>query len=226
MPHATDLLGLAGSALAIVAVAVATARATGLRRPALSWIAGAGALVALAPVAALPVAGHLRGAIGDLSVTSLVLLVATLARQLRGLAPPGPRDTFALQLLVAAAGLLLYPLTLGLGPFDPYRLGYGGPVPLGVLLAITLGCLVLELRLVAWCVSLGVLAWGVGGYESRNLWDHLLDPLVWAWGLGTLCGHGARALWRIGVGLPASGRGALVDHLVDAPDGGRLEADP
>jgi len=52
----------------------------------------------------------------------------------------------------------------------------------------------LDLPLVTSCVALGVLAWVVGAYESRNLWDYLLDPLVWAWSLAAVCLGVARSL--------------------------------
>ena len=52
--------------------------------------------------------------------------------------------------------------------------------------AVALGSLLLDLRLVTFAVALAVLAWAAAAGESRNLWDFLLDPLVWAWGLGAL----------------------------------------
>ena len=57
MPRPTDLVGLAGAAVAIVAVVVAAGRRLGLRRSGLAVLAGASAIAALAPIGALPVAG-------------------------------------------------------------------------------------------------------------------------------------------------------------------------
>jgi hypothetical protein len=47
---------------------------------------------------------------------------------------------------------------------------------------------------VALGLSLAVLAWALGLYESRNLWDYLVDPLVAAWGIGALLLRGAATL--------------------------------
>jgi hypothetical protein len=98
--------------------------------------------------------------------------------------------------LVGTGGLLLYPLALGLGYLDPYRLGFGNPWMLVLLLAIVLLAWRLDLVWVAGWVSLGVLAWGVGAFESRNLWDYLIDPLVTVWALSALSLRGARTLRR------------------------------
>lgn len=193
MPRPTDLVGLAGAALLVSAAAVAAGRRLGLRRSGLAVLAAASAVAALAPIGALPAAGLLRGVVGDLSVTTLVLLLRGLARNVRGGPPPDPRTTLALQGLVAVAGVVLYPLALGLGVRDPYRLGYGDPWLLATLLAVAVAALARDVPLVTFCASLGVLAWGVGAGESRNLWDYLVDPLVFAWAASALLLRAARA---------------------------------
>jgi hypothetical protein len=196
MPQLTDLTGLAGAAVVIATVAVAVGRTIGRRRSRLALLAGVSAIAALAPIGAVPLAGYFRGVGGDLSLTTLVLLLRALLQHVRGAEPVEAQATFALRLLVSAGGLVLYPLALGLGAWDPYRLGYGDPWFLSALLAIALTALFLDLPLVTPCIALGVLAWGLEAYESRNLWDYLLDPLVFAWALSTLLLRGARVLVR------------------------------
>ncbi len=195
MPPLTDLNGLAGAAVVITAVVVAAGRAIGLRRSLLAPLAAVSTVLALVPIGALPLAGSLRGVVGDLSLTTLVLILSGLQRHLRG-EPVDGRSTLALQCLVAVGGLSLYPLALGLGAWDPYRLGYGDPWFLAALLAVALTTLLLDLPLVTFCLALGVLAWALGSYESHNLWDYLLDPLLFAWALSTLLLRGARVLVR------------------------------
>ena len=193
MPRPTDLFGLAGAAVVVAAVVVAAGRMLGLRRSGLAVLAGASAIAALVPVGALPVAGLLRGVVGDMSLTTLVLLLRGVARDIRGGAPADPRTTLTLQGFVAVAGVVLYPLALGLGAWDPYRLGYGAPWFLATLLAVALAALVLDAPLVTFCTALGVLAWGLGAHESRNLWDCLIDPLVFVWAASALLLRGASA---------------------------------
>ncbi len=48
-----------------------------------------------------------------------------------------------------------------------------------------------------------MLAWSLGAFESRNLWDHLLDPLVFAWGFFPLLLRSAKGL---GAGLISARR--------------------
>jgi hypothetical protein len=43
---------------------------------------------------------------------------------------------------------------------------------------IALASAALRVPLVTLSISLAVLAWSVGWYESGNLWDYLIDPLL------------------------------------------------
>lgn len=197
MPGLADLAGLLGTAAAIAAVLLGLPGVARLRRAHPALLLLAAFVAALVPLGALPAAGYLRGIVGDLSVTTVLLLLRGLLGPVLGWTDIDARSRLAVQVLVAAGGLVLYPLALGLGPFDPYRLGYAGPWFLCGLLALAAVAGLLRLTLVTWCLALAVLVWAVGGYESRNLWDYLLDPLVAAWGLGALLLRGALALRRL-----------------------------
>jgi hypothetical protein len=198
MPGLTDVAGLAGAAAAIATVLLGLPGIAGLRRAHPGPVLLAALVAALVPLGALPAAGYLRGIVGDLSVTTVLLLLRGLLRPPPGWAAKDARSRLALQLPVAAAGLALYPSALGLGPLDLYRLGYANPWFLGGLLALALAAGFFRLTLVTWCLALAVLAWALGAYESRNLWDYLVDPLVAAWGLGALLLRGAQTLRRPG----------------------------
>jgi hypothetical protein len=191
MPTLTDLTGLAGATAALAAVFLALPGVSRLRQAHPVVLLLVSVAVALAPVAALPAAGYARGIVGDLSLTTLLLLLRSLLRPVCGWGPVETRIRVALQVLVALGGLALYPPALGLGGLDPYHLGYAS---LGLLTALFLVAMVawlLGLPLVAACVALAVLAWAVGACESRNLWDYLIDPFVSAYGLGALLLRGA-----------------------------------
>ena len=99
---------------------------------------------------------------GDLSVTTVLLLLGGLLRPVLGGAAIDPRSRLALQSLVAVGGLVLYPPALGLGSFDPYRLGYAHTWFVTGLLALAVAAGLLRLTLVTWCLALAVLAWAVG----------------------------------------------------------------
>ena len=83
-----------------------------------------------------------------------------------------------LLILIALAALILYPMALGIGTFDPYRLGYSNPLFVAALLLIAVIAWFSKFYLIALCIALATLAWAMGWYESDNLWDYLLDPWV------------------------------------------------
>jgi hypothetical protein len=218
----TDVLGLGGHALLVAALVTAACGKSSLERPArLGLIAGA-FLAVLLPFGGLPFAGWLRGGVGDLSSTSVLLLALFVRRGLRAararvssasaedpspdttqaLAARGCGEAPALRWLLAAAGVFLYPAALGMSRFDPYRLGYGSPWFLAVLLLVALAAWRRGWLRVTSCLALAVLGWSLGLLESRNLWDYLMDPIVFAW---ALVGIGASA-WRTRVTRLAESR--------------------
>jgi len=193
MLRATDVVGLASASCAVAALLLALPGVAWLRRKApLATLLVALALP-MAPVGALPAAGYLRGIVGDLSVTTTVLLLLYLLRPVLPLTSISDRSRVALQVLIAAGGLLLYPLALGFGPADPYRLGFGHAGLVCTLLLVALAAWYARLSLVATCLALAVLCWAIGTGESRNLWNYLLDPLLAAWALLALA---RRLVWR------------------------------
>ena len=138
----------------------------------------AAALAVFIPFGDLPAAAYLRGVTGDVSVTTLVLAGAVCIARLTGKALIEPRDRRVLCQLLALAAAFLYPFALGWTPFDPYSLGYGSIGLLAALLCVTLAAWWARLHAVVFIVIAAALAYLAGAYESRNLWDYLIDPLV------------------------------------------------
>ncbi len=186
MLRATDAVGLAGASCGVAAFVVSLPGVARLRRDAPLATLLAALAVPLVPVGGLPVAGYLRGAVGDLSVTTTVLLLVYLLRPVLQLPAASDRSRLALQIAVAAGGLLLYPLALALGHADPWRVGFGHVGFVCTLLLLAVAGWYTRLHFAATCLALSVLAWAVGTGESRNLWNYLLDPLVATWALGAL----------------------------------------
>lgn len=194
MINLTDMTGLASSAIAMIAAAFLLPGVTRMPKSSLALLVVAVAVAAIVPFAGLPAAAYVRGVIGDLSITSLVLLVLTILRPLLGWHSSGTKDGFVLQLLVTVAALGLYPLALGLGYFDPYRLGYGNLWFLSGLLVVALAACFRRLPVVALCIALAVFAWAVGWYKSNNLWDYLLDPLLSVYAVGAVMRRSVQTL--------------------------------
>ena len=188
----TDVTGLASSAIAIIAVAVMLPGVARLRRIHFVLLVCAIVIVILIPFGGLPLAAYVRGVTGDLSIASLVLLILTILRPLFGCPPSSTNARLALQALITIAALGLYPMALGISFFDPYRLGYGNPWFVSVLLLVALAACFRQLPAIALIIALAVFAWSVGWYESTNLWDYLLDPLLAIYAIITLMKHRVR----------------------------------
>ena len=137
----------------------------------LPWRHRQGIGLATAVGAVFTVAPLLHGALGSPSFT-----LAQLAL-LRLLAPgqPSPLGKGAAA-AIAAVAAALYPLALGLGPWDPFDLGYR-PLPLLVALA-PLGLWLAWRRRQVWLLLLAgdLLAYAGGLFD--NLWNALADPLL------------------------------------------------
>ncbi len=143
--------------------------------------------LALLPFFGLSLAAWLRGMLGDLSLTSVMLLSISVYRSVKinpgqSGAEPGwwnPRERFALLAFISVIALLLYPFALGIGMVDPYRSGFAGVAFIVMLALLALWALRRSLTLLPLALALAVLGWTVGWYESTNLWDYLIDaPLA------------------------------------------------
>jgi len=144
-----------------------------------------GALVSLLPLggarrylawAALPLALVSEGAVllHGFAGTPSVTLLALAGWQLlgRALSPLGRRPAW----IIIGFAVLFYPLALGLGPFDPYAIGYQ-PWPL-LAAGLLLGMLLWRQRRDDWLFILGAGLAAYAGGLFVNLWDALVDPLL------------------------------------------------
>jgi hypothetical protein len=197
MINFTDMTGLASSAVAMTAMVVMLPGVARLQRIHFALLICAIAIAVLIPFGGLPLAAYVRGWIGDLSITSLVLLTLMILRPLCGRSPSDVKAKTALLILIAFAALALYPLALGVDFFDPYRLGYGNPWFMGGLLLLALAAWFRRLQMVTLAIALAVFLWGVGWYESTNLWDYLLDPLLAIYAISALVQQSMQTLWKL-----------------------------
>jgi hypothetical protein len=182
LPALTDFVALAGIALVACAICL---QLPGLRSGHHGRAHARGkALVGLCfvlmwiPVGApqLPVAAYVRGFTSDFSVSLVVLAALSLSDRLFGLRLFEKRERQLVFYAVAAAALFLYPLALGWGDWDAYRLGWGSAGMWAGLLFLCLVCWVAGLRLLPLLIGIALLSWAVRLMESTNLWDYLFDP--------------------------------------------------
>lgn len=190
MHNFTDITGLAGLAVATAASLVllpGIARLPGLHQAVLQSAVFA---LMLIPFGDMPLASYVRGATGDLSITTLVMICCALSRNWLECGTTDTRTRRALLLTVALAALALYPMALGVSALDPYRLGYGDPLFVAALLLVALAAWIRKYHLIASCIALAALAWTAGWYESENLWDYLLDPWIAIYALFVIACYG------------------------------------
>ncbi len=172
-----DLWGLLGAALVLASgmIAIIPLKKTGPRLLLAAALTG----MAFLPIwKGLSVAAYLRGVIGDVSAATIMLATIYLLGE-EG-AKSNARDWFLGMILLS--GLTLYPLSLGPFPIDPYQWGYQ---PWGLLAAIAFAGLVV-LRghpAAAYYLAFPVAAFALELSWSRNLWDYLLDPLLFGYAL-------------------------------------------
>lgn len=131
---------------------------------------------------------YVRGIFNDLSISTLILLSYYCIRP-----EANKNQTLPVFFLIAITGLLFYPAALGLGAIDPYQWGFINkdhglfpPLLFLVLLAVLMVFALLKnYSLLLLSLVLSTLAYQAGLLESRNLWDYLLDPLIFIYALIT-----------------------------------------
>lgn len=178
----TDLQTLAeraGALLLIMALAGGLASAIVRPRGIVILAMAAVAFAALLPVGGLSATDYLFSVVGPLSGASILFLAIGIADGLsHGGRLGNALDLPTLALMILVAGIPFYALALGVGSFDPYRLGFGGwqlPLVLAVLLAFGLWANSVSVAL--WLAISGAL-YLLGAYASRNLVDYLIDPVA------------------------------------------------
>jgi hypothetical protein len=117
---------------------------------------------------------------GPLSAASFLLLAWWIWRCVRWRMPGGwrPYGFGVMAAMLLGLAFLLYPPTLGVGPLDPYRYGFGGwQLPALLLVLAGIG-FVLRAWVVAIWLGLSAGLFLSGLQPSLNLWDSLIDPLA------------------------------------------------
>lgn len=135
------------------------------------------------PVNGLTIVQWLRSVVGDLSVLMLVMLINILVKRLFNFNLLNPASRQYLLWSIVIVGILFYPFALGLGFVDPYHFGYA-PAVMGVsLMLMSMVCWFTGKRDLAVVLLLPLLAFNLQLLESSNLWDYVLDPILFAYAL-------------------------------------------
>ncbi|MFT3731687.1 MAG: hypothetical protein QM780_09760 [Hyphomicrobium sp.] len=110
-----------------------------------------------------------------------VLAVATITRR-----PIAASAEFRFATLVlAVAGLFLYPAANGFLNRDPYVAGYSGYLLCAAVAVVIAYALFRGYLLTAFALNVAIVAFLLNVGASRNLWDYVMDPVAWLIGCGT-----------------------------------------
>lgn len=151
----------------------------GLRHSVPTAFISASLLSALAfvPIYDVSTVLRLKGLFADLSLTTLALLILWPTLRMNRISLNNP-DSAGLCAIVLLLAVTLYPMALGVGPYDPYALGFR---PLALLTVIAALGVLATLR--GYLVSRTIVVVVLVGYwlrvlDSQNLWDYLIDPIL------------------------------------------------
>jgi len=120
----------------------------------------------------------INGAVGELSIVSLILLAGYILWNLAGWSLLTSSTRSHIYILILLAGVLLFPATLGLTQFDPYALGYSFELSL-LLLSLSILYWTFNQRQISIILLIVVAVDKMGILSSLNTWDYLIDPLLW-----------------------------------------------
>ncbi|KPY35216.1 MULTISPECIES: hypothetical protein [Pseudomonas syringae group] len=135
-------------------------------------------LLSVISVNGLTMAAYARSLTDDLAISSLVVLAWLTLNRLGVIKPMGASHRLVVLLVFAAMAFALYPATLGLTYFDPYRWGYNPRTMIIIVAVIALGLVCLRNVLGVVMLSAATLAFTFRIKPSENYWDYLIDPLL------------------------------------------------
>jgi len=145
------------------------------------------------PIAGVALAGHWSATVGELAVTTALLLVLLANNRLRGSRPTMATGLRKYLPVVSLIALPFYAMTMGASPWDPYRLGYQPHLLLIVVLVMAMYCWYRGHLLPAILLAAATAAFSLNGLSSDNYWDYLLDPLLGMFAVAIT----VRKLWRV-----------------------------
>ena len=154
------------------------------RGPGLALAAAGAAILSLTPFFGQVPRYWLSGLTPNVSVSLIVLLLASLVQRAGGPAVFRRREWHAAWIIGTIWALVLYPSALGLGLpwFDSYALGWPwldwkmSSLLFGAV-ALTAAALLRRGNRFGWIPALASAAYMVRLQESHNFWDYLVDPL-------------------------------------------------
>jgi hypothetical protein len=132
-------------------------------------------LVCIVPVGDIPLARWLISLNANFSIPLTAILFAKVWEKSTGKVWFDRKTLSVFWLFGIVLGILLYPMALGLGPYDPYSLGWKFSLLFVVMMVLTI-FLLLKRNPLGIVLMLCILAYHLHLLESPNFWDYLIDP--------------------------------------------------
>ncbi|MFW6147204.1 MAG: hypothetical protein ACOC6B_02305, partial [Thermodesulfobacteriota bacterium] len=152
-------------------------------------------IIVLLPVKGLPVARWLIGIHANFSLPLVALAFHKAWENAAGSRVLDYHASLTAWLFGVAAGIVLYPMALGLGDLDPYVLGWGFSWLFVIMAVTTIGLLLMQNRFAVVLMAC-ILGYNLNLLESTNLWDYIVDPFFVLMSGGVLAG---RVIRKIGM---------------------------
>lgn len=192
------LVGLSGMSLLLSVILFSILGAFKINRPIAYLLCSLLFVLSFIPVDGYTINQYLRGLFNDLSISSMIVLGYYLINPEHSKKQLGP-----ILVIIALTGIFFYPAAGGFGPLDPYAWGYLNQAHglFQPLLFLTLLGLLMTVAFIMGYTTLLVslvvatIAFQLGWLESKNLWDYLLDPLIFLFAFFSLISRGLARIW-------------------------------
>ena len=139
------------------------------------------------PTGDLFLIGYIKVITGDLSITTIILLIFGLYIMLHNKKELYEKyNITAFMIIICVIGVIFYPTTLGLTYFDPYILGYQNFYMTLFLFFIAIVMVIKNLNLIALSIILAIFAHSCHILNSSNLWDYCIDFPLFLYSIGFL----------------------------------------
>ena len=146
------------------------------RRPAMIIVL-ISAVIVVIPVGGLPSARWMISFNANFSISLTAILLYKAFENAFGVKLLDKNALLTCLVFSLTAGVILYPMALGLGGFDPYQAGWGFSWLFVVVCGITILLLIMKNRF-AMILMAAILAYNLCLLESTNFWDYLVDPFL------------------------------------------------
>ena len=133
--------------------------------------------IAVVQVGGLPLFRWLISFNANFSITLTSILFSKIIETSFGIKLLDKNAFLTCWIFSLTAGVILYPMALGLSRFDPYQAGWGFSWLFVALFGVTIMLLIMKNRFAVVLIA-AISAYNLRLLESTNLWDYLVDPLI------------------------------------------------